>query len=169
MLASNRIAVFTNSGTDDAQHLLARSAEARRGSGAWVVGVLAEPGESANAACSAGFLRDIGSGRRFAMALAHPPINTRCRLDAEGVQAACSRLLDQIPGADIVLLSKFGKLEASRKGLWPAFTMAISAGKPVLTTVSEKHVDALKTVAPRVAWLEADAASLGRWRKASEL
>ena len=169
MSASNRIAVLTNPGTDDAQHLLARSAEAWRGSGARVVGVLAEPGESTNAACSAGFLRDIGSGRRFAMALAHPPINTRCHLDAEGVQAACSQLLDQIPGADIVLLSKFGKLEASRKGLWPAFTMAISAGKPVLMTVSAKHVDALKAIAPDAAWLAADATSLDRWRRASEL
>lgn len=163
MTAESRIFVATGHGGNDLQRLLARSARTWRDFGCGIVGVLAEPGEDESARCGAGFLRDIASGETFSMALEKPPIDTACHLDARGVQAACTQLLPQIPSSDIVILSKFGKLEADRQGLWAAFRMAIAAGKPVLTTVSSRHAEAWTAFAPTATRFAADPASLAHW------
>jgi hypothetical protein len=44
-------------------------------------------------------------------------------------------------GADVVVLSKFGKLEAARGGLCDAFRAAILADLPIITTVSPLLAD----------------------------
>lgn len=112
-----------------------------RAEGLRVVGLIGEAHALPNRSCAAGYLRDIGSGERFAMYLATPPANTSCHLAADGVDAACMALLGQIEASDVVVLSKFGKLEGLGGGLRPAFEAAAAAGKPILTTVSEKHRD----------------------------
>jgi hypothetical protein len=61
------------------------------------------------------------------------------------------------------VLSKFGKLEAMEQGLWPAFTAAVAAGKPLLTTVSARHIEAWRALAPAPIWLEPDGRSIERW------
>lgn len=40
------------------------------------------------------------------------------------METACAELMDQIPTAEIVVLSKFGKLEAMQRGLWATFAAA---------------------------------------------
>ncbi len=72
-------------------------------------------------------------------------------------------VLGQIPDSDVVVLSKFGKLEAAGGGLAPAFAAAIAAGKPVLTTVSELHRDAWQRLAPDAVRLPADPAAIRDW------
>lgn len=163
MSDASKFAVVANLGGDDNQSLLARAAETWRCVGHRIVGVLAEQQSDEDAVCSAGFLRDIASGRRFTIAFERPPIGTACHLDAKGMETACAQLLDQIPSSDAVVLSKFGKLEAGEQGLWPAFSMAFTLGKPVLTTVSSKHLAALRVFAPAAVWLEPDPASLTQW------
>jgi len=79
------------------------------------------------------------------------------------MQDAGTGLLAQIPDADIVIFSKFGKLEAAQKGLWAALSAAIAAGKPILTTVSARHIDAWKSFAPAATWLDGDQAALDAW------
>ena len=69
----------------------------------------------------------------------------------------------QIQTGDLVVLSKFGKLEAMRSGLTGAFEAAIAAGKPVLTTVSEKHREAWRAFAPDATVLPADKTALQAW------
>lgn len=132
-----------------------------RGCGVHVVGVLAEQHDGAS--CSAGFLRNIISGKAYSIHLDAPPAGTVCHLDAAGMEDACAGVLDQIASADVVILSKFGKMEAVRQGLWPAFSAAIAAGKPLLTTVSPKHADAFRAFAPEAAWLDADVGALESW------
>jgi nucleoside-triphosphatase THEP1 len=116
-----------------------------RASGVRVVGLIGEAHALPDRNCAAGFLRDLTSDARFAMYLATPPSHTSCHLDGSGVDAACMALLGQIEASDVVVLSKFGKLEGLGGGLRPAFETAAAAGKPILTTVSEKH---------RAAWAE---------------
>ena len=71
-----------------------------------------------------------------------------------------------IPAADVVVLSKFGKLEAAGGGLAPAFRAAAEAGKPVLTSVSGKQRDAWRGFVPDAAELAADGAALAGWWRA---
>lgn len=74
--------------------------------------------------------------------------STTFHLNASGVEAAGEGLRDQIPACDLVVLSKFGKREAMHQGSADAFTTAMAAGKPVLTSISEKHRDAWRAFVP---------------------
>jgi nucleoside-triphosphatase THEP1 len=159
-------AVIANREGQDSQAFLSTAAAEWRDAGLRVAGVLAEDNE-AGGTCSAGFLRDIASGRKYSVHLETPPVGATCHLDASGMDNACTGLLGQIASVDIVLFSKFGKLEATRKGLWPAFSAAVAAGKPLLTTVSPKHFEAWKAFAPDAAWLDADVLSIEQWRRAA--
>lgn len=91
------------------------------------------------------------------------PAGTSCHLDATGVDGACAAVLSQIPDSDVVVLSKFGKLEATGGGLAPAFAAAMAGGKPVLTTVSDLHQDAWRRLAPDAIRLPADGAAIRDW------
>lgn len=163
---ANRIGVVT--GTDDAtaQALFASAAADWRDSGAAIVGLVSESHNLPDRTCSAGILRDIVSGKAFPIYLATPPEHTSCHLDAAGVEAACAEILARIPTSDLVILSKFGKLEAQGQGLAPAFEAAVTAGKPILTTVSAKHRDAWDRFAGRASYLHSDKAELRAWWQA---
>lgn len=165
MTGQNAVAVIANREGQDSQFLLAEAAEGWRAAGVRVVGILAENNDT-EGVCSADFVRDIASGARYSVHLDAPPPGKTCHLDAAGMDGACAGLLGQIASADVVVLSKFGKLEAMRQGLWPAFTAAVASGKPLLTTVSSRHRDAWTAFALAPAWLEPDGASIERWWQA---
>ncbi|MBV9586178.1 MAG: DUF2478 domain-containing protein, partial [Alphaproteobacteria bacterium] len=70
-------------------------------------------------------------------------------------------------GCDLVLLNKFGKLEAAGNGLAGAFRAAIAAELPLLTSISPAHDPAWRRFADReFAILPPDAAAIDRWRRA---
>ena len=76
------------------------------------------------------FSQDLGAG------------STACNLDPSGLAKACEAVERAIEdGADVVVLSKFGKLEAARGGLCDAFRAAILADLPIVTTVSPLLAD----------------------------
>jgi nucleoside-triphosphatase THEP1 len=162
---TDRIATVTGADSSTVQRLLATSVAGWRASGARVVGVIAEGHGITDRTCGAGFLRDIASGKAYPIYRETAPSRTTCHLDAAGVDAACADIIDQVSASDLVILSKFGKLEAMREGLARAFEVAIAAGKPVLTTVSEKHRCAWKSFAPEAICLVADEAALQAWWK----
>jgi nucleoside-triphosphatase THEP1 len=162
MRRSNVVAVIANHKEQDSQAILSEAAADLRRAGARVVGVLAENSD-VEGTCSAAFLRDLASGRRFSIQLDTAPAGTTCHLDTAGIDEACAELLPQMTLADVVVLSKFGKTEAMGRGLRAAFSNAIAAGKPVLTTVSPKHVEAWLAFAPDAAWLEPDSRSIQQW------
>ncbi len=161
-----RIAAVTGATNDQAQALLAASVAEWRAAGARVVGVIAEGHGLPDRTCRAGVLRDIATGARFTMYLQTPPAHTACHLDATGVEAACAALIEQVRAADLVVLSKFGKLEAAGGGLAPAFRAAAEAGKPVLTSVSGKQRDAWQVFVPGAAELAPDGRALADWWQA---
>jgi len=145
------------------QALLAAAVAEWKAAGLRVAGVIAGAHNLPNRACSAGFLRDIGSGKAYSMFVEAPPAGTSCHLNATGVEGACAAVLGQITDSDVVVLSKFGKLEAVGGGLAPAFAAAIAAGKPVLTTISDLHRAACHGLAPDALRLPADAAAIRDW------
>lgn len=163
MPADNRTAVVARTNDEDAQALIATRVAEWRAQGAKVVGVIAAPHGLPDRVCRAGTLHDIASGRIYSIYLETPPRETSCHLDAGGVETACKNILGQIAASDLVVLSKFGKLEALGEGLAPAFHAAISAGKPVLTTISEKHRDAWEAFARNTIELRAEPEALQAW------
>ena len=159
----DRIAVVVGADSASVQALLARMAAGWRASDAAVVGLTAQTHELADRTCEAGFLRDLVSGAAYPMYLEVVRASTSCHLDAAGVEAACAAVLGQIPESDLVVLSKFGKLEAGHSGLVPAFEAAFAAGKPILTSVSGRHRDAWRGYAPGAVELPAEEAVLEQW------
>jgi hypothetical protein len=160
--ANGHIAAVAGTSRPATEALLGAVVARMGAAGAVVVGVLAETPIEAGK-CGAGTLRDITSSRSFSIRLGAPTSRTSCLLDAAGVAAACADVLDRIGRSDLVVLSKFGKLEAAGSGLWSAFEAAARLGKPVLTSVSDKHRTAWTAFAPRAADLAPDEAALLDW------
>lgn len=145
------------------QALLAAIVADWRAAGARIAGVLAETHGLPDRVCGAGFLRDVGSGTPYRIYTDAPESRASCHLDAAGVASACAAVLGQIPQSDLVVLNKFGKLEAMGQGLAPAFAAAVAARKPLLTTISENHVEAWRAFASGAVVLAADKAALQTW------
>lgn len=165
MPASHHIAVLTNRDGLDSQTLLSNAAAAWRASGLKVAGVIAES-RMDKSVCSAGSLRDLASGQVFSIRLASPAPDTDCDLDASGLEQAAVRLLEQVAGADVLVLSKFGKAESMQGGLWPVFQAALAAGKPLLTTISPKHNDAWMAFAPKAVRVRSEPDAIESWWRA---
>ena len=71
-----------------------------------------------------------------------------CQLAGAGALAAAEAVRRDIAaGCDLVVLSKFGTLEKKGGGLRDAFTAAIDAGVPVLTSVSPAYMAAWESFA----------------------
>ena len=130
-----------------------------------IVGLLEEEHGLPNRACSAGRLQSLAGGQSFPIFQDLGEGSTACHLEGSGAVTASEAVRRDIAaGCDLVVLSKFGKLEAARDGLSPAFSAAIEAGVPVLTAVSPKFQDAWdRFAAPLYVGLPAEADALDAW------
>jgi hypothetical protein len=160
------VAAIEDGHSTSAQSLFAEEAARWRAEGVRVVGFVEEPHDLPDRACSGGVLRDVVTGARYPIYLETVPEGATCHIDARGAQTACAALLPQIADCDVVVLSKFGKLEAARNGLAEAFRAAITAGKPVLTAVSDKHATAWRAFAPQAVALPSEPGALRDWKDA---
>lgn len=133
-----------------------------------LAGVIAEDHGLPDRSCSAGFLRSLGDGERFPIFQDLGPGAKTCHLAGDGaVAAAVTVRRDIAGGCDLVMLNKFGKLEAEGGGLRDAFGAAIEAGIPVLTSVSAKFVAAWESfAAPLFVVVPDDADRIDAWWQA---
>jgi hypothetical protein len=133
-----------------------------------LVGLIAEDHGFTDRACSAGFLRNIRSGERFSIFEDLGPGSTACHLDGAGAFAAADAVRrDIVAGCDLVLLSKFGKLEANGKGLLGAFRAALDVHIPLLTSISPAFEEPWKRLAGQsFGILPADPDALDAWWQA---
>ena len=116
--------------------------------------------------CGPGLLRNIADGHTQPLFQQLGPGAVGCALDPAGAVLAGEAVRTQIiAGCDLVLLSKFGKMEAENgSGLMPAFIAAVEAGIPVLTSVSPKYERSWTNfAAPLFHWLPADTQSIEAW------
>lgn len=164
---ARRIAVVEGADSESIQRLFATFAAGLRAAGVKVAGAIAQASPLPDSICSAGLLRTIGADRSYPIYLEAAPAGTSCHLDATGVDRACAAVLADLPGSDLVVLSKFGKLEAMRGGLFPVFEAAVAAGTPILTTASAKHRQAWLAFAPDAAVIGADIAAMKAWWRAA--
>ncbi|NVO15183.1 MAG: DUF2478 domain-containing protein [Rhodoplanes sp.] len=145
------------------QPLLAEFAARRSREGMRVVGVVEEP--CPDGGDCALFLRDLATSLRIAISQNLGPGSTACNLDAGGLAAACGLVQTAIAaGADLVVLSKFGKVEADRHGLTEAFQAAIAADLPIVTAVAPSLAEAWTAFAgPLSVPVAAEAEALEAW------
>jgi hypothetical protein len=128
-------------------------------------GVLAKHHGLADRACSAGFLHSILSGERFPIFRDPGPGSMTRHLDGSAVLSATEAVRRDIAaGCDLVMLNKFGKLEAANSGLADAFRAAIEAEVPVLTSLSPASQAAWQAFAtPLFVTLPADSVAIDAW------
>ena len=133
-----------------------------------LAGVVAESHGLADRSCQAGFLRSLTDDARFSIYHDLGPGAADCHLDGTGAVAAAEAVRRDIAaGCDLVLLNKFGKLEAVGNGLAGAFRAALSARLPLLTSVSPAQDEAWRRfVDQEFVVLSPDFASIDLWRRA---
>lgn len=165
--AVSKIAVVRGGSSNEVQDAFRAFVERWRPS-ARLVGLIAESHGFSDRACSAGFLRNIASEERFSIFQDLGPGSTACHLDGAGaLKAAAAVQRDIAAGCDLVLLSKFGKLEARGDGLFGAFKAAVDARVPLLTSVSPAWEEPWKTLSNRsFALLPADPDEISTWWRA---
>jgi hypothetical protein len=164
--AVKTIAVVQGVSSTSAQDLL-RDFIARWRPSTRIAGVIEESHGLANRACSAGRLQSLISGVSYPIFQDLGEGSSACHLEGSGAITASEAVRrDIVAGCDLVVLSKFGKLEAAREGLNATFRYAIEAGMPVLSAVSPKFQNAWdRFAAPLYVGLPAEADALDRWWK----
>jgi hypothetical protein len=131
-----RIVALQGASSAVIQDLLRGFAVRLAASGLRVAGVIETAADSANR-CKSMALESLDDGRMFSISQDLGPGSQACNLHSEGLALACASVQASITaGADVVILSKFGKQEAAGGGLSDAFGAAIIAGLPILTAVS---------------------------------
>ncbi len=160
-----RIAVVKGAPSAAIQGMFRELAEGWR-SGIRVAGVIEEPHGLAGRKCNAGYLRCIAEGTLYPIFQDPGAGAEACHLQGAGALLATQAVeRDIAAGCDLVILSKFGKLEASRQGLVAAFTAAMEAGLPILTSVSPAFEQAWTDfAAPLFDVLPADPNQIDAWR-----
>src|SRR6185437_10784585 len=150
MDATKKIAVVQGPGPV-VQDLFRTLAERWQGE-ARVVGAIAEDHDLPDGARYPIF-QDLGRGSQT------------CHLAGDGALVAGAAVARDIEtGCDLVILSKFGKLEAGGGGLREAFAAAMEAGVPVLTSVARSQAAPWEGfAAPLFTPVAADAGEIEAW------
>lgn len=162
------IAALQGESAFDMQRLLSRFAKRRLREGLRVAGAIEIDEASAKGACRSLALREIGADALFPIAQDLGKGSQACNLDTNGVAAACAKVLSAIErGADVVVLSKFGKLEAGGGGLLDCFAAAADAGIPCVAGVSQALFASFgEWAGDYLAWVEASDDALEDWWRA---
>jgi hypothetical protein len=162
-----RIAALQGATRETIQATLAEFVARARLHGMRLAGVIETTCDPADPGCRSLALEDVSTGAVFSISQDLGPGSTACNLDPGGLAAACAAVERAIrEGADLVVLSKFGKQEAARSGLCDAFRAAIQSGLPILTAVSPALAEPWRQFAGSLsAFLPADIAALEAWRQ----
>lgn len=160
-----RIAALQGASSESLQALLADFAMRVARNGHRIAGVVEIANDAPVGACGRRRLRDLSTGVITSISQNLGVGSTACNLDPSGLVEACVAVERAIgKGADLVVLSKFGKLEAERGGLSDAFRAAIVAGVPILTAVSPAMSQAWRSFAgPLSEFLPADMGIVDAW------
>ncbi len=144
---------------------LIRTFVERLDAGVRVAGVIEIEVAGPESSRAASQLRSLSDDRRFPIFQNLGAGAAACAVDADSIVAACAAVQRDIAaGCDLVVLNKFGRLEAQRSGLAAVFSAAVDAGAPILTSVAPKHNAAWAAfAAPMFVILPPDMAAVEGW------
>ncbi|SIN76505.1 DUF2478 domain-containing protein [Vannielia litorea] len=86
-------------------------------------------------------LRILPDGPDYRISQSLGPGARGCRLDSGVIEAIASDVETRLDRTDLLIVNKFGKLEAQGRGLCPAMTQALDADIPVLVGVNAMNLD----------------------------
>ena len=110
----------------------------------------------------------LPDGARRNVSLDLGPGATGCRLDAAALEEAVMIVHERLPGAEALIVNKFGKQEAAGRGLVAAITEACGRGLPVLVGVSPQWREAFLAFADgRASALPAEEDAILDWLRAA--
>lgn len=99
-----------------------------------IAGAIEERNGADGRICRAGQMRSIADNTAYSMFQKAAPGTPGCDVENTGLNSAADAICrDVATGCDLVILSKFGKLEAAGQGLRAAFASSIEAKIPLLT------------------------------------
>lgn len=147
--------------TDD---LLAEAVRSLEGDGLRLAGaVRAKPADRGGHPCDMD-LRVLPDGPLFRISQPLGRQARGCRLDGGVIEAIAAEVEARLQGADLLVVNKFGKLEAQGRGLGPAIARAMEIGIPALVGVNAMNVpDFLAFTCGLAAPLEPDASAVLDW------
>jgi hypothetical protein len=164
MIAPKMIGAVQGAASSRIQALFQEFAASLR-PGLRIAGLVEEPAPANAGGAGTSQLRSLADGRIYPIFQELGPSSTACGLDAESVVTACEAVRRDLgAGCDLLVLSKFGKLEAERTGLADAFAAGVATQTPILTSVSPKYELPWRAfAAPLFVTLPADLAAIRRW------
>lgn len=118
-----------------------------------VIGVVQQPKDAADRHRCDMDLIDIITGRRHAISQNLGRESKGCRLDGAAIEAAVAMVEADLAahGADLVIINRFGKLEALGRGFHPLITKALEHDIPVLVGVNDLNRPAFEAFAQGLA------------------
>lgn len=135
-----KIAYVTVQGRGRIDDLLAEVAHAFEDDGLRLAGtVRVKPADPSGHPCDMD-LRVLPDGPGFRISQPLGPMAKGCRLDGGVIEAIAAEVEARLGGADLLIVNKFGKLEAQGRGLCPAITLAMDMEIPTLVGVNEMNV-----------------------------
>jgi nucleoside-triphosphatase THEP1 len=137
------VAAIHHDGSRPIDAALAEFATQQRQAGRRVLGLLMKPAAGDAGCQSAMVLTDIDTGDEYAVSQSLGKGSNACAADPQGFARASRVLrnaLDQQP--DLVIINRYGSLEAENGGFVAELLALLAQGIPVLTVVSTRHLDA---------------------------
>ncbi len=154
----------------DADALLARTVAALQAAGRRVQGLLMqhEGGMAGDSGCGVEmFLVDVATKERYLVSQPMGSLSKACRADPQGFARATvvmRRALAEKP--DLVVLNRFGRLEAEGGGMSAELLDLMAEGVPVLTAVAPAYRGAWADFSGGAAVLPLEEAAVSGWLQA---
>lgn len=166
--ADTPIAALLYGARGEGDRALGRIARSLAEAGATVAGLIQVAGPAPSGCAPDMVLQSPDGAERFVISERRGASSRGCRLDSSALEAAAGRLAGMIEaGADIVVLSKFGRREAEGRGFRQALEAAMLAGLPVLTGVSAEYRAAFEAFAGDLGRVLDDEAAALAWARAA--
>lgn len=158
------LAYITVRGRGRTDDLLAEVVRSFKDDGMRLAGtVRAKPADPSGHPCDMD-LRVLPDGPGFRISQPLGRMAKGCRLDGGVIEAIAAEVEARMARADLLIVNKFGKLEAQGRGLCPAITMAMEMEIPTLVGVNEMNLPDFLAFSDRAAQaLRPDLRAIRTW------
>jgi len=135
-----KLAYFTVPGRGETDAFVVEIAKAFEAQGLRIAGTVRErPVETGAHPCDM-TLRVLPAGPVFRISQPLGTASRGCRLDGGAIESISAQVEKRLPGADLLVVNKFGKAEAQGRGLCDAIIGAIDFGIPTLIGVNQRNI-----------------------------